>query len=80
MARLHCGIASINKEEHEPTDAYLEDKKVWVKNEMVPDGDPLLAVAGDNSDEEVQSITNNDNDKPCVRQTDNDNNNNEDGK
>ena len=59
---------------------YLEDKKVRVKNEMVPDGNPLLTVAGDNSDEEVQSVANNDNNKPHVRQTGNDNDNNEDGK
>ena len=39
---------SINKEEHELMDTFLKDKKVRVENEMVPDGDLLLAAAGDN--------------------------------
>lgn len=29
-------FTSINKEEHEPLEAYLKDKKIKVKNEMVP--------------------------------------------
>jgi structure-specific recognition protein 1 len=42
-----------NKEEHKPTDTCLKDKKMCVKNEMLPDGDLLLAVAGGDSDEET---------------------------
>ena len=30
-------FTSINKEEYELTDTFLKDKKVWVKDEMVPD-------------------------------------------
>jgi len=60
-------FTSINKEERELTDTFLKDKKVWVKNEMVPDRDPLLAAAGDDSDEEMQSIASDDDEEPCVR-------------
>ncbi|KAI0004552.1 structure-specific recognition protein-domain-containing protein [Russula compacta] len=72
-------FTSINKEEHEPTDAYLKDKKVRVKNEMVPDGDLLLAAAGDESDEEMQSVASDDDEEPRVRRTgDNDDDDSED--
>ena len=74
-------FTSINKEEHEPTDAYLKDKKVRVKNEMVPEGDLLLAAAGDESDEEMQSVASDDDEEPRVRRTgDNDDDDSEDGK
>ncbi|KZT28330.1 SSrecog-domain-containing protein [Neolentinus lepideus HHB14362 ss-1] len=46
-------FTSINKEEHEPTEAYLKDKKVRVKNEMLQDVD-LLAGAGDDDDEDEE--------------------------
>jgi structure-specific recognition protein 1 len=72
-------FTSINKEEHEPTDAYLKDKKVRVKNEMVPDGD-LLAAAGDDSDEEMQSVASDDDEEPRVRRTGDDDEDSEDGK
>lgn len=72
-------FTSINKEEHEPTDAYLKDKKVRVKNEMVPDGDLLLAAAGDDSDEEMQSVASDDDEEPRVRRTGDDDDDSEDG-
>ena len=72
-------FTSINKEEHEPTDAYLKDKKVRVKNEMVPDGDLLLAAAGDDSDEEMQSVASDDDEEPRVRRTGDDDDDTEDG-
>ena len=52
-------FTSINRDEHEITETYLKDKKVRVKNEMVPDADLLLAaVAGDDDDDEdMQSIS-----------------------
>ncbi|TEB20664.1 SSrecog-domain-containing protein [Coprinellus micaceus] len=56
-------FSSINKEEHEVTEAYLKDKKVRVKNEMVPDADLLLADAGmddDDDDEDMASIDSDD--------------------
>ncbi|KAH9042164.1 SSrecog-domain-containing protein [Lactarius pseudohatsudake] len=71
-------FTSINKEEHEPTDAYLKDKKVRVKNEMVPDGDLLLAAAGADSDEEMQSVASDDDEEPRVRRTGDDDDDSED--
>jgi len=54
-------FTSINKSEHEVTEAYLRDKKVKVKNEMVPDADLLLAaVDDDDDDEEMASISSDD--------------------
>lgn len=51
-------FTSINKEEHEITEAYLRDKKIRVKSEVVPDADLLLAaVAGDDDDDDdMQSV------------------------
>jgi len=50
---------SSNKEEHQLTDTFLKDKKVQVKDEMVLDGDLLVAVAGDDLDEDMQSVASN---------------------
>ncbi|KAF8157887.1 structure-specific recognition protein-domain-containing protein [Crassisporium funariophilum] len=63
-------FTSINKEEHEVTEAYLKDKKVRVKNEMVPDADLLLAaVAGDDDDDDdMQSVVSSDSDRGKPRQ------------
>jgi structure-specific recognition protein 1 len=52
-------FTSINKEEHEVTETYLKDKKIRIKNEMVPDADVLMAAAGvdeDDDDDEMQSV------------------------
>ena len=58
-------FTSINKEEHEVTEVYLKDKKIRVKNEMVPDADLLLAAAaGDDEDDDMQSVISSDEDKP----------------
>lgn len=56
-------FTSINKEEHEVTEAYLKDKKVRVKNEMVPDAELLLASAGvdaDDDDDDDMSVVSTD--------------------
>ncbi|PFH51256.1 hypothetical protein AMATHDRAFT_59569 [Amanita thiersii Skay4041] len=55
-------FTSINKEEHETTENYLKEKKIKVKNEMVPDTDLLLAAAGgdDDDDEDMQSVESDD--------------------
>lgn len=54
-------FTSINKSEHEVTEAYLRDKRVKVKNEMVPDADLLLnAVDDDDDDDEMASISSDD--------------------
>jgi len=62
-------FTSINKEEHEPTEAYLRDKKVKIKNEMVPDADLLLAAAAgdlDDDDDDMQSVSSDD-DVPRIK-------------
>ncbi|PSS35373.1 hypothetical protein PHLCEN_2v1668 [Hermanssonia centrifuga] len=46
-------FTSINKEEHEVTEAYLKEKKVKVKNEMM-EGELILGP--DDEDEEMQSV------------------------
>ncbi|RDB17790.1 FACT complex subunit POB3 [Hypsizygus marmoreus] len=54
-------FTSINKEEHEPVETYLKDKKIKVKNEMIPDADLLLAAtAGDDEDDDMQSVSSDD--------------------
>ncbi|GBE83057.1 SSrecog-domain-containing protein [Sparassis latifolia] len=47
-------FTSISKEEHDGLDAYLKEKKVRVKNEMM-EGE-LIMGAGDDEDEEMQSV------------------------
>ncbi|KIN99582.1 hypothetical protein M404DRAFT_10336 [Pisolithus tinctorius Marx 270] len=59
-------FTSINKEEHEPVESYLKDKKIKLKNEMVPDVDLLAAGAGD-SDEEMQSVASSGDEQPRPR-------------
>ncbi|KAF8882892.1 structure-specific recognition protein-domain-containing protein [Gymnopilus junonius] len=62
-------FTSINKEEHEVTEAYLKDKKIRVKNEMVPDADLLLKAVGvDDDDEDMQSVVSDDDDDRGKRQ------------
>lgn len=55
-------FSSINKEDHEPVESYLKDKKVRVKNEMIPDADLLLAAAAgdDDDDDDMQSVSSDD--------------------
>ncbi|KIK69671.1 hypothetical protein GYMLUDRAFT_34069 [Collybiopsis luxurians FD-317 M1] len=55
-------FSSINKEEHEPTESYLKDKKIRIKNEMVPDADLLMAAAvgDDDDDEDMASVVSDD--------------------
>ena len=54
-------FTSLNKEEHEPTEAYLKDKKIKIKNEMVQDVDMMLAAGEvDDEDEEMQSVASSD--------------------
>ncbi|KAF9255639.1 SSrecog-domain-containing protein [Marasmius fiardii PR-910] len=49
-------FTNINKEEHEPTESYLKEKKLRIKNEMVADAELLAAAVGDeDEDEEMQS-------------------------
>ncbi|KAG5634401.1 hypothetical protein H0H81_002112 [Sphagnurus paluster] len=62
-------FTSINKEDHEPVETYLKDKKIKVKNEMVPDADLLLAAtAGDDEDDDMQSVSSDDG-PPRIKQS-----------
>ena len=56
-------FTSINRDEHEITETYLKDKKVRVKNEMVPDADLLLAAVADDDDDDMQSVMSSDSDR-----------------
>jgi len=62
-------FTSLNKEEHETIEAYLKDKKVKIKNEMVPDADLLMAAAAgdDDDDDDMQSVESSDRDVPRIR-------------
>jgi len=78
-------FTSINKEEHEIVEAYLRDKKIRVKNEMVPDADLLLAAVVDDDDDDMQSVVSDDSDdrgksKPKAPRGDDDDESEEDGK
>ncbi|KAF9529871.1 structure-specific recognition protein-domain-containing protein [Crepidotus variabilis] len=54
-------FTSINKSEHEVTEAFLRDKRVKVKNEMVPDAELLLGAV-DDDDESMASVVSSDED------------------
>lgn len=45
-------FSSLNKEEHQPIESYFRDKKVKIKNEMVPDVDRIMAEVGDDDDDD----------------------------
>lgn len=60
-------FTSINKEEHEPVETFLKDKKVKIKNEMVADVDMMMAAAGGDSDEEMQSVASSGDEQPKPR-------------
>lgn len=77
-------FTSINKEDHELVETYLKEKKVRVKNEMVPDADLLLAAAAgdDDDDDDMQSVSSDDG-PPRVKPSkgaDDDDDSEEDGK
>ncbi|KAF5360634.1 hypothetical protein D9756_004991 [Leucocoprinus leucothites] len=77
-------FTSINKEEHESVDAYLKDKKIKIKTEMVPDVEMMLAagVGDDDDDDEMQSIDSDEDEprksKPSKRGDDDDSEDDED--
>lgn len=58
-------FTSINKEEHEGTEAYLKEKKVKVKNEMM-EGELILGPE-DDEDEEMQSVASSGEEAPKPR-------------
>lgn len=57
-------FTSVNKEEHEITEAYLKEKKVKVKNEMM-EGELIMGV--DDEDEEMQSVASSGEEEPKPR-------------
>ncbi|KAF9807348.1 hypothetical protein IEO21_08260 [Rhodonia placenta] len=57
-------FTSVNKEEHEGTEAYLREKKVKVKNEMM-EGELIMGV--DDEDEEMQSVASSGEEAPKPR-------------
>ncbi|KAJ3552977.1 hypothetical protein NM688_g3870 [Phlebia brevispora] len=57
-------FTSINKEEHEVTEAYLKEKKVKVKNEMM-EGELIMGI--DDEDEEMQSVASSGEEAPKPR-------------
>lgn len=69
-------FTSINKEEHEGTEAYLKEKKVKVKNEMM-EGE--LILGGDEEDEEMQSVASSGEEAPKPRLGGNEDDDSEDG-
>ena len=77
-------FTSINRDEHEITETYLKDKKVRVKNEMVPDADLLLAAVAGDDDDDMQSVISSDSDRgksgpKIVSRKDDDDSSEEDG-
>lgn len=58
-------FTSINKEEHDGLDAYLKEKKVRVKNEMM-EGELIMAGV-DDEDEEMQSVASSGEEAPKPR-------------
>ena len=68
-------FTSLNKEEHEPIESYIKEKKIKIKNEMVQDVDMLLAAGVvDDEDEEMQSVASSDDEpsKPRIGGDDDD--------
>lgn len=55
-------FTSINKSEHEVTEAFLKDKRVKVKNEMIPDAELLMGAVDDDDDESMASVVSSDDD------------------
>ncbi|KAJ7132944.1 SSrecog-domain-containing protein [Mycena filopes] len=60
-------FVSVNKEELEPTNTYLKEKKIRVK-EIVPDAELALAAVGeDDDDDDMQSVDSDEDRKPRIK-------------
>ena len=70
-------FTSVNKEEHEPVNAYLQDKKVKTKNEMM-EGELILGPDED-EDEEMQSVASSGEEVPKPRRGGDDDDDSEEG-
>ncbi|KAJ6461995.1 SSrecog-domain-containing protein [Mycena vitilis] len=67
-------FVSINKEELEPTETYLKDKKIRIK-EIVPDAELVMAAVGDDDDDDDMQSVDSDEDKrarPRIKSAKND--------
>ena len=69
-------FTSVNKEEHEAVTAYLQDKKVKTKNEMM-EGE--LILGGDDEDDEMQSVASSGEEAPKPRRGGDDDDDSEEG-
>lgn len=74
----HFTFTSVNKEEHEVVNAYLQDKKVKTKNEMM-EGE-LIMGPDDDEDAEMQSVASSGEEVPKPRRGGDDDDDSEDGK
>jgi structure-specific recognition protein 1 len=73
-------FTSINKEEHEPIEAFLKAKKVRVKNEMMQDVDMIAAATAlDDDDDEMQSVASDGEEAPRPRLGGDDDDDSEEG-
>ncbi|KAJ7486119.1 SSrecog-domain-containing protein [Mycena galericulata] len=60
-------FVSINKEELEPTEAYLKEKKIRIK-EIVPDAELVMAAVGDDDDDDdMQSVESDEDKRPRIK-------------
>ncbi|KAJ6584147.1 SSrecog-domain-containing protein [Mycena vulgaris] len=59
-------FVSINKEELDPTETYLKEKKIRIK-EIVPDVDVLAAVGLDDDDDDMQSVDSDEDKRPRIK-------------
>ena len=70
-------FTSVNKEEHDAVNAYLQDKKVKTKNEMM-EGELIMAADAD-EDEEMQSVASSGEEAPKPRRGADDDDDSEEG-
>ena len=70
-------LTSLNKEEYEVVNAYLQEKKVKTKNEMMQ-GEIIMGP--DDDDEEMQSVASSGEEVPKPRRGGDDDDDSEDGK
>ncbi|KAF8132194.1 structure-specific recognition protein-domain-containing protein [Mycena galopus ATCC 62051] len=60
-------FVSINKEELEPTETYLKEKKIRIK-EIVPDAELVMAAVGDDDDDDdMQSVESDEDKRPRIK-------------
>ncbi|KAJ7128211.1 SSrecog-domain-containing protein [Mycena crocata] len=59
-------FVSINKEELEPTETYLKEKKIRIK-EIVPDAELVMAAVDDDDDDDMQSVESDEDKRPRIK-------------